>query len=135
MTTNYPWNFEPCSTEGALDPHNIPWQHACRGRKPQRPVVMGYGNTPQAAEDHAVREAHQQDAREVLGARREVKTKCHNDIGVATLESQACPEPIIIEYIPDDAMIAFTEYRYRGYGWWTIEPTTKAISLIVNISV
>ena len=75
MTTHYPWCFEPCSPEDECDPAGQPWAHAVRGRKPQRPSVIGYGHAPDEAEDHAIREAHQQDAREVLGERGEVVTQ------------------------------------------------------------
>ena len=74
MTPNYPWIYEPCSPEDVCDPTGQPWAHAVRGRKPQRPSVIGYGHTPDEAEDHAVHEAHHQDAREVLGERGEVVT-------------------------------------------------------------
>ncbi len=72
MTTQYPWNFEPCSPEDECDPTGKPWAHAVRGRKPARPVVMGYGPTPTAADADARTKATQQDAREVLGQRGEV---------------------------------------------------------------
>ena len=74
MTTEYPWIFEPASPENVCDPAGQPWEHACRGHKPRRPVVMGYGNTPSAAEDEARNNAQIQDAREVLGERGEVIT-------------------------------------------------------------
>ncbi len=75
MNEQYPWRFEPTDPEDALDPVGLPWAHAVRGRKPQRPAVMGYGDTPEYAENDAVRKAHQQDAREVLGERGEVITQ------------------------------------------------------------
>ncbi len=74
MTTEYPWMFEPTDTEGKCDPAGQPWAHAVRGRKPQRPVVFGYGHTPSAAEFDARSKASQQDARDVLGERGEVIT-------------------------------------------------------------
>jgi len=75
MTPQLPWVFEPCENEGPIcDPSGLPWQHAVRGRKPQRPMVMGYGHHPDDAERDATHKAHQQDAREVLGERGEVVT-------------------------------------------------------------
>ena len=74
MTTHYPWVFEPCSTEDVCDLAGQPWAHAVRGRKPQRPAVVGYGHHPDDAERDATHKAHQQDAREVLGERGEVVT-------------------------------------------------------------
>ncbi len=74
MTTQFPWQFEPCDPEGASDPHGALWEHAVRGRKPQRPVVMGYGHTLPAADFDAREKASQQDARDVLGERGEVIT-------------------------------------------------------------
>ena len=127
-----PWIFEECSPEDVCDPTGQPWAHAVRGRKPQRPVVMGYGHTPNAADADARTKATQYDAREMLGERGEVKTKCQNDFGIPVIEAQSCHEPIIIEYIPDDTMIAFMEYRYRGYGWPIME---LADSSIVKMSV
>ena len=72
--TQLPWLFEPCSPEDVCDPAGRPWQHAVRGRKPQRPAVIGYGHHPDDAERDATHKAHQQDAREVLGERGEVVT-------------------------------------------------------------
>ena len=72
MTTQLPWAFEPCSPEDATDPAGTPWAHAVRGRKPQRPTIMGYGHTPSAADADARTKATQHDAREVLGQRGEV---------------------------------------------------------------
>ena len=73
MTTQLPWNFEPCENEGPIcDPKGTPWAHAVRGRKLQRPVVTGYGHTPKAADADARTKASQNDAREVLGERGEV---------------------------------------------------------------
>ncbi len=74
MPTEYPWIFEPTSPEDVCDPTGQPWEHACRGRKPQRPAVIGYGHTSGAAEDEARNNAQIQDAREVLGERGEVIT-------------------------------------------------------------
>ncbi len=72
MNTQLPWIFEECENEGPIcDPSGLPWQHAVRGRKPQRPVVMGYGHTERAAEDDARQNAQVQDAREMLGERGE----------------------------------------------------------------
>ena len=80
MTTNYPWVFEECENEGpVLDPLKQPWKHAVRGRKPQRPVVTGYGHTPNAADADARTKASQNDAREVLGERGEVVTAMLRD--------------------------------------------------------
>ena len=73
MITGYPWAFEPCSTEDVCDHAGIPWAHAVRGRKPQRPSVIGYGHTERDAGEDARSKAHQQDAREVLGERGEAK--------------------------------------------------------------
>ena len=69
--TVYKWLFEPGGPEDACDTYGQPWAHAVRGRKPQRPVVYGYGHHPDDAERDAVHKAHQQDAREVLGERGE----------------------------------------------------------------
>ena len=74
MIPQFPWQFEPCSPEGASDSTGQPWAHAVRGRKPQRPAVMGYGHTESAADFAAREKASQQDAREVLGDRGEVVT-------------------------------------------------------------
>ena len=74
MNEQYPWRFEPCSPEDACDPAGLPWAHAVRGRKPQRPAVIGYGHHPDDAERDATHKAHQQDAREMLGERGEVIT-------------------------------------------------------------
>lgn len=70
----YDWLFEPCSPEDARDPKGTPWAHAVRGRKPQRPTVLGYGHSEIDADTDARRKAQQQDAREVLGERGEVVT-------------------------------------------------------------
>lgn len=71
----YAWRFEPCENEGPIcDPQGSPWAHAVRGRKPARPMVMGYGHTPATADEDARRKAQEQDAREVLGQRGEVVT-------------------------------------------------------------
>ncbi len=83
MTTELPWRFEPTDPEGIRDTAGLPWQHAVRGRKPQRPAVMGYGPTPTAADADARTKATQQDAREVLGQRGEVVTS----IGMTPLPS------------------------------------------------
>ncbi len=75
MIPNYPWVFEPCSTEDVCDPAGNPWSHAVRGRKPQRPPVVGYGHTEGAADFDARAKASQQDAREVLGERGEMQLR------------------------------------------------------------
>ena len=72
MTTPLPWNYEPCSPEGATDPQGNEWPHAVRGRKPAGRVVYGYGYTPPAAQQDAEQKARQYDAREVLGERGEI---------------------------------------------------------------
>ena len=75
MNDQHPWNFEPCENEGPIcDPAGLPWAHAVRGRKPQRPAVMGYGHTPNAADADARTKATQYDAREMLGERGELVT-------------------------------------------------------------
>lgn len=61
------WNYEPCSPEGALSPHDVPWPFATRGRKPGGRTVMGYGYSQPAADSDAREEARRFDAREVLG--------------------------------------------------------------------
>ena len=66
-----PWNFEPCSPEGATDPAGNPWPHAVRGRKPAGRVVYGYGATEPTAWQDAERKAQQYDAREAVGQRGE----------------------------------------------------------------
>ena len=73
MNTQLPWVFEECENEGPIrDLAGLPWAHAVRGRKPARPVVMGYGHTPNAADADARTKATQYDAREMLGERGEV---------------------------------------------------------------
>ena len=57
-----PWIFEECSPEDVCDPTGLPWAHACRGRKPRRPSVIGYGHTPDEAGDQARNNAQVQDA-------------------------------------------------------------------------
>ena len=74
MNEQYPWRFEECENEVPVcDPAGQPWRHAVRGRKPAGRLVMGYGHHPDDAERDATHKAHQQDAREVLGERGEVK--------------------------------------------------------------
>lgn len=74
MSTPLPWIFEECSPEDECDSKGVPWQHAVRGRKPARPMVMGYGHSLDAADTEARKKAQQQDARELIGERGEVKT-------------------------------------------------------------
>lgn len=112
----YDWLFEPTDPEGARDMHGNPWQHAVRGRKPQRPAVIGYGHTEQAAEEIARRRAQEQDAREVLGERGEV---------VTTIEYTPMPEEI--DFV--DARRRMILEICRMYGCVIYEPST-----IVNIS-
>ncbi len=119
MTTNYPWVFEPCSPEDECDPAGLPWQHAVRGRKPQRPVVMGYGHHPADAERDAVHKAHQQDAREMLGERGEV---------VIALELMPLPFDIDLAEERQYLLQKFCE----AYGCPIMEPADSAI---VKISV
>ncbi len=119
MTTQLPWLFEPVDPEGARDHTGKPWQHAVRGRKPQRPSVIGYGHHPDDAEQHAIREAHQQDAREVLGQRGEV---------VTSIELMTLPRDT--DFINDRRYLL--QKLCEMYGWPIMEPADSAI---VNISV
>ena len=119
MNEQHPWVFEPCSPEDVCDPAGLPWAHAVRGRKPARPVVIGYGHTPNAADADARNKATQYDAREMLGERGEVKTTCQSEYGIPALEVQSSAQSIIIEYKPDADMPAFVKYRHMIYGWPT----------------
>lgn len=115
---NEPWLFEPTDPEGICDPAGLPWAHAVRGRKPQRPTVMGYGHCPDDAERDATHKAHQQDAREMIGERGEVKAAA----GLA-------PLPCDVDFIGDRRYL-----RKLGeqYGWPIME---SADSAIVKIDV
>lgn len=67
-TQSLPWIFEPCENEGPVcAPDGTPWAHAVRGRKPARPMVIGYGQSERDADHDAHTKAQQADAREVLG--------------------------------------------------------------------
>ena len=73
MTSQLPWQFEPCENEGPIcDPVGQPWQHAVRGRKTAGRLVIGYGHTPTAADYSARQKAAQHDAHEMLGERGEI---------------------------------------------------------------
>ncbi len=118
MTPQYPWQFEPCDPEGKCDLSGIPWQHAVRGRKPQRPPVMGYGHHPDDAERDATHKAHQQDAREVLGERGEVVTAI-----------KLMPLPRDIDFIDDRRYLL--QKLCEIYGWPIIGPVDSAIVKII----
>ena len=119
MNEQYPWNFEECSPEDVCDPAGLPWAHAVRGRKPARPVVMGYGNTPSAADADARTKATQYDAHEMLGERGEVVTAI-----------EIMPLPRDIDFI--DNRRYMLQQLYKMYGWSIMEPADSAI---VKISV
>lgn len=110
MTTQLPWVFEPCDPEDARDTYGQPWPHAVRGRKPKRPVVMGYGHHPDDAERDAIHKAHQQDAREVLGQRGESMIPAGGD--AARIASDADREAMRCE---------INEYFTQPHEWVVVD--------------
>ena len=122
MTTQYPWAFEPCSPEDVCDPTGTPWAHAVRGRKPQRPVVMGYGNTPNAADADARTKASQQDAREVLGARGEVVTPQQYTLQCALGTNYAVRSNGDVSWIGNPHEPPYPTIAIDGYGTISVMP-------------
>lgn len=122
MTTPLPWIFEECENEGPVkDSKGVPWQHAVRGRKPARPMVMGYGHSLDAADTDARKKAQQQDARELVGERGEVKTAV--DIAPREIDFVTERRRVIQEY-GTSVLMSSDEYRsfVQSLEEWTSAP-------------